>query len=624
MKSGRILAVAFLLSVSGGCTFYESGVKNKSEMFQGLTGVETYTSTYFGCEDTIHNKKPLAKQGYKLFYDTNNELWLECKDREFKLVRKVHMGPSPLEREIWQKGFPGGDKNWNKGYTQLNLHDCSKDVLCGTAERALFKFLTSTTMDKDKTCGKEDMLCASTLEPRREIRLKLDGTNLKTEIADLDRQYKTYKQVMNGSLPLSQLKDGDLLPAEFALQLKDEIIENILAGTNSDSNKRLFAKTFNFPENRIEPAIDKIIGDLASACKAKTLGEYAQDMNSVCVAYQLSRGSNVNEAGQSGYLPIFLAINGIKVKKQETEESYRIMRMLMLNGADLAYRDNPQPAIFRSPMNAKEFLTATRTDGMFSLTATAAPRVLALFSDDKILAVNSQQVKYARRAEELGLSKQEYLIKLSGVDALRKAGTFESLADAFKLTGSKEDFVAAQKMATTRSQKNELEFMAILATKDKTRIFDISTTLNEVTAQTVADESRSDRMLLIFKLDSKSSNTHFKGKTRVAVSKKSPMSLSGAYKLTVKYTLTVPIEQTTTVDFILTNSSTRTDLVTRTETKTFVIKPTASSDASSLDFGEVTIASSSKALGGIGKVKRTLGGDPTITTEIIKVEMING
>lgn len=188
----------------------------------------------------------------------------------------------------------------------------------------------------------------------------------------------------------------------------------------------------------------------------------------------------------------------------------------------------------------------------------------------------------------------------------------------------KDDFVAAQKLATLQAQKDELEFLAILATRDKLRIFNINTTLNEVTSQSVSDNDSSDRALFVFKINSKNSNTHFKGNSRININKNSPFAIRAAYKLTVKYTLTVPTEQTTTVNFIISNSSTRKEVITKTETKTVIVSAKRPTANIKLDFGNITIARSSKALGGIGKIKLELAGDPTISTEIIKVEKVHG
>jgi hypothetical protein len=76
------------------------------------------------------------------------------------------------------------------------------------------------------------------------------------------------------------------------------------------------------------------------------------------------------------------------------------------------------------------------------------------------------------------------------------------------------------------------------------------------------------------------------------------------------------------VDFILKQSRTRSQTVKRTDTKTFIVKPRSFVDKTEIDFGVVTIASSAKPIGNMGQINTIIKGNPTLTTEIIKVEML--
>lgn len=612
-------AVVFLLvvAVSGGCTFYKVGTKNDPQIFKNMKNVDTYTSTYFGCEPPY--SKPLEKMGYSLLYDKNNELWLQCQSIKTESDRnvhweRVHVGPAPFESRDYLFGSGYSSyisredlEKWSKDLRSLNLHKCEKN---------------ETNMLSDGGGWNEkQVLCASTLDPRREIRLTMDGSNVLVEIADLDPKYRKFRSILDGNLGADQLTEKDLFPTQYATTLKNELLEQILVGRDPVKARAVYAKYLRLPPAQADKMIDSTVASLSTACGSADLGGHAQSMNSLCVAYLINDGADVNGIGRLGTSPIFLAIHGIKVRKQETEESVRIMRMLMSNGADLQYRDNPQPEIFRKKMNALEYLTASRTDGMFDLHAPHAPRVRALFEDAKVMEANAAQLRDAKRAAEIGMSKKELQKGMAHLDELRGKGTFDGFYEAFRLAGAKADFVAAQRLASSNEQAAKLEFLAVLATSDKSRIFDITTSLNDVSADALKNEDNSDSLLFVFKFDSKSSTGRFKGTTDISKSRTSPFDLQGAYKVTARYTLAIPIENKTKVDFILKTESSATDTILRTVTKTFVLKPGSYRDYDTLDFGEVEIAGSTKALGGIGTVERKLAGNPRLTVEIVKVEM---
>lgn len=101
-----------VLSLCAGCTFYEAGVKNKPELFTDIQNVPTYTSSYFGCATPVSNNKPLSSQGYKLFYDSNHELWLECRGAGYNEFFRAHMGPASFTKEGSSAEFVDDTRFW--------------------------------------------------------------------------------------------------------------------------------------------------------------------------------------------------------------------------------------------------------------------------------------------------------------------------------------------------------------------------------------------------------------------------------------------------------------------------------------------------------------------------------
>ncbi len=622
MHFGKIFIALSLLTLLNGCTFYKAGIKNDPQIFKDVKGIDTYTASYFGCEMTYANNKPLEKLPLALWQDKDDELWLMCKstsDSNYRngYWRRVHLGPAPFEKvEDPYDGsydfYLGGDKlaEWSRDLTYVPLYKCGSNEASDQAGRRPQR-------------GDDQMLCASTTAPRREIRLKEDGTNILVEMADFDGPYRKIRQVIDGDLEVDQLAGDGIPPVTLLAGMKNELLEKIMVGPDRAKARAIYTKLFRLPAEQSDQLIDNTLSTLPTSCSDQDLGGHAQKMNSLCVAYLLQEGADVNAPGKLGTPPLFLALHGVKVYTKETLESVRIVRMLIAHGADLQYRDNPQPLVFRRKMTPREYLTASRTDGMFDLKAPHAPWTLALFSDSRLLEENATWARHAKRAEEMGMKVQEYRQKLSRIEELRKQGTFEASVEAFTLSRQKEDFQQAQKLASSPEEKQKLEYLAVLATADKKWIFDVSTSLNDVHADAMNNEDTSDSLLFVLKFDSKKTFNTFMGKTTVKKSKQSPFDFKGAYRVTAKYTLAIPIKNTTKVDFIIKTQQVTSDTIYRTVTKTFTVRPNNFSDSDTLDFGSVEIAGSTNALGGIGKVERTLAGNPTLSVDIVKVEMAN-
>ncbi|MGS2719580.1 SH3 domain-containing protein [Paraglaciecola aestuariivivens] len=71
-------------------------------------------------------------------------------------------------------------------------------------------------------------------------------------------------------------------------------------------------------------------------------------------------------------------------------------------------------------------------------------------------------------------SRDNCVVNVLKLDELRKQNSFKGYAKAYAISGRVNDFNQAQKLASTKSEKQIIEYFAILALKDKSRLFDFS------------------------------------------------------------------------------------------------------------------------------------------------------
>jgi WD40 repeat protein len=267
-------------------------------------------------------------------------------------------------------------------------------------------------------------------------------------------------------------------------------------------------------------------------------------------------------------------------------------------------------------------------------------KLVALTSDNKFLASadhNTSTIQIwdmqqyfkpgssnQKRAAELGVSQEEYLKKKEGIEQLRASNTFEGYAEAFLLSRAKEDFVALQKLATTSEQKKKLEYYAIMATNDKTKIFDTSIKLGDFQGTPSIRDSRLDRSVLLIPAAAKFSRARFSGTGTMRVNKKSPLgSLQYGYRVQVKHTLQYTLSTTNSINFIISDSKKDNEFIRKEQIVTYEITPGKNgTSVQKLDFGEALIAEKTEFVGGTLNVQKKIEGTPELVTEIIKVEQL--
>ena len=210
------------------------------------------------------------------------------------------------------------------------------------------------------------------------------------------------------------------------------------------------------------------------------LHECAAELSAECVWYSVALGDDIDAPDAYGWTPIFYTIVQI-YNKGETPEALETLRMLIELGANLDVRANPDKSLSDKAFTPEELLKTnlTRFDFQITKQAPVAPRARAMFADAQIRETARKNLEARRRAREIGLSVAEFDIRLLQAEQFRSRNTFEGFYQAFLATRNKDDFSAAQRLAKSAKEKKKLEYMAILATSDKTRIFDFNVTIGD-------------------------------------------------------------------------------------------------------------------------------------------------
>jgi hypothetical protein len=81
-----------------------------------------------------------------------------------------------------------------------------------------------------------------------------------------------------------------------------------------------------------------------------------------------------------------------------------------------------------------------------------------------------------RVARDFFTTSDKCVVNYLKLDNIRKQKTFQSYAKAYALSGKESDFNLAQKLASSRADKQIIEYFAVLALKDKSRLFDVDIT----------------------------------------------------------------------------------------------------------------------------------------------------
>lgn len=356
---------------------------------------------------------------------------------------------------------------------------------------------------------------------------------------------------------------------------------------------------------------------------AVSLFECATALDSKCILARIKNGDDVNVIDKNAWTPIYHAISTIRDGKREDSRGINAVRTLIASGADLDYRVNPAPLAIDKPLTPKEFLEGSFQRGMFNFPAPAAPKTLALFNSSDLMEQNKRTKIAISRAKEAGFSFFEYQDKEKKISKIRALNTFDAFSEAFLVTREKEDFIAAQNAAKTPSQKRKLEYLAIIATSDKSRIFDIDVKLGDIQGKSKGQDRNDEAKLLIFSIPTKSSTVNFSGLGSLRVSGKSPVGiLKYGYRVYVKHTLQYTLQRTQTTNFIISMSQTTDEVFREDQFVTYEIIPGKKSMTSNLNFGNVTLSSQMQALGGISNAVTVMKGDPELITEIIRIEAI--
>ncbi len=362
--------------------------------------------------------------------------------------------------------------------------------------------------------------------------------------------------------------------------------------------------------------------DLKVKYATKTMHDCAVEFDTLCIAQKLSEDESINQLSPvRKWTPLFSAVNAIRNREKETPASISTIKYLLENGADTQFRVNPKNEWFDHDITAQEFLTAKIYRHVYFIHPPEAPKAVALFSDAEVMKKNKDARTLIQRAAALRISSTELKKKFGKLEAYRAQNSFDGYAEAFLISSAKDDFNAAQRLATNEAKRRHLEYLAVMATKNQTKIFDIRIKINKVNEKSVSDSSREDKVLLVLSIPSKTSSAQFKGVTEVVKANSSPVPLKYGYEVTVKHTLVVTRLNKTKLKFIITQTNTKEEVEKREKTFTYRLIPQQYGDKKTIDFGVVNLAKKMTALGGTGTGEITVK-DIKVISEIISVKKI--
>lgn len=159
----------------------------------------------------------------------------------------------------------------------------------------------------------------------------------------------------------------------------------------------------------------------------------------------------------------------------------------------------------------------------------------------------------------------------------------------------------------------------MLAVKDKGSIFQVKLAHDGKTLKDSSDKNSKSDVLGFFTEQLKTSYIHFKASSTVAARKKSPVSIANKYRVTIRYTLSAVVETVSQIAFM--GTKVRSQTLSNTIEKSFVVGPGKGSETVELDFGKYSVAGSSRSA--FGAAEGSLKGEPKLIAEIIGVEMVN-
>ncbi|MFH0782284.1 MAG: hypothetical protein V2B20_10085 [Pseudomonadota bacterium] len=227
-----------------------------------------------------------------------------------------------------------------------------------------------------------------------------------------------------------------------------------------------------------------------------------------------------------------------------------------------------------------------------------------------------------RRAEEVGLAIEELRAKKGKIEDLRKSDTFDGYAQAFMVLRAKEDFVALQKKATTQEQKKKMEYFALLAVGDLSKVFRIDVKFS--IPESAIKDNRANGKILILKVETLNSRFDFSGTSTVRLDEKSPIKpLKNTYRVYVRHTLELLEAEKSEVTFIVHDIKEKNNVIKIEKELVYEIGSGARNvSTQKIDFGNRQIARKTQLMNGVGNSEMKLKNDPKITSEIIRIEQI--
>jgi hypothetical protein len=179
-------------------------------------------------------------------------------------------------------------------------------------------------------------------------------------------------------------------------------------------------------------------------------------------------------------------------------------------------------------------------------------------------------------------TKDNCVINYLKLDFLRKRNTFKGYAKAYALSNEEKDFNLAQKLAASKSEKQIIEYFAVLALKDKSRLFSVQLT----DQHEYLGNSEHSTWLAQAK---GSSSAKIKGKVKLSLKKDAPFEIKyGTYNVKTNFNLKASYAKEVRSDWVG-NSNTH-PVVKKSIDVEFQLSANSNVDSKKYNFGTYTIA----------------------------------
>jgi hypothetical protein len=278
-------------------------------------------------------------------------------------------------------------------------------------------------------------------------------------------------------------------------------------------------------------------------------------------------------------------IKGYEVTSQENQAFSGWFELVKQQHSIAGYRDFLKSAA--SPTLVKQATNLLEPLWFKRIASTGVYFELSGFLIDLPHSTHVTSISYAhnnctRIANDFFITRDACVVNYLKLDDIRKQKTFRNYAKAYALSGQESDFNLAQKLASGRSEKQIIEYFAVLALTNKSRLFDVE----------IRDQHQflgSSDHATWFAQAKGTSEAKIKGKLTLALKDDAPFELRyGSYEVKTKLNLKAYYAKEVRSSWV--GSSNTNPVETEAVDVAFQISDKQKSQTKAYDFGTYTIA----------------------------------